>query len=340
MRSEFLASRRKTGLVATVAVSAALVSYGLLAPLHPVAAQQQAPVGAPKTQGGSARPTGGAAAGPGEGAQAVAADPTHGQQAPAPPVPRGGLVAYPDRPRAPQPVLDRGKGAFSVNCAFCHGSDAAGGSVGPNLLRSEVVLQDRNGELILPIVHGARAAQGMPKIEIPDTTVPDIAAWLHSLKTGGNMRSTEKINIVVGDAGTGKATFTRMCSSCHSTDADLKGFAAKFPDARAMQQAWILPGGGGGRGPAAATPQVQLHVPPVTATVTEANGSKVTGRLGTIDDFFVEVTTDDGVAHRFTRSNDVPKVEIHDPLAPHRALFRTYNDKDIHDITAYLESLK
>ena len=120
----------------------------------------------------------------------------------------------------------------------------------------------------------------------------------------------------------------------------MKTFAAKFTDARAMQQAWILPGGGGGRGPAAAGPPVQLHVPPVTATVTEANGSKVTGRLGTIDDFFVEVTTDDGVVHRYTRSNDVPKVDIHDPLAPHRAMFRTYNDKDIHDITAYLVSLK
>lgn len=342
MKIELPLSSRKALSLAAVLISTAMVGYGLYAPSLRVAAQQQAPVGAPKTQGGSSRPTGGEATGPGEGAQAVAADPAHGRQGPpAPAAPRGGFVAYPDRPKAPQAVLDRGKGAFSVNCAFCHGSDAGGGSVGPNLLRSEVVLQDRNGELILPIVHGARAAQGMPKIDIADTTVPDIAAWLHSLKTGGNMRSTEKINIVVGDAGAGKATFTRMCASCHSTDADLKGFAAKYTDARAMQQAWILPvTGGRAFGPAAATPPVQLHVPPVTATVTEANGSKVTGRLGTIDDFYVEVTTDDGAVHRFTRSNDVPKVDIHDPLAPHRTMLRTYNDKDIHDITAYLESLK
>jgi cytochrome c oxidase cbb3-type subunit 3 len=339
MKFELPTSRRKAVSAVAIALSAALVGYGLIAPLTHVAAQQQTPVGAPKTQGGSSRPTGGQASGPGEGAQAVAADPGHGQAAPTPPAPRGGFVAYPDRPKAPQAVLDRGKGAFSVNCAFCHGSDAGGGSVGPNLLRSEVVLQDKNGELILPIVHGARAAQGMPKIEIADSTVPDIAAWLHSLKTGGNMRSTEKINIVVGNADAGKATYTRMCASCHSTDADLKGFAAKFPDARAMQQAWILPGVVA-RGPAAAGAPVQLHVPPVTATVTEANGSKLTGRLGSIDDFYVEITTEDGVMHRYIRSNDVPKVDIHDPLAPHRAMLRTYNDKDIHDITAYLESLK
>jgi cytochrome c oxidase cbb3-type subunit 3 len=338
MKFEFNASRRKTGYVVAFALCTALGGYGLFAPVTHVAAQQQAPTGAPTGQGGSSRPTGGQASGPGEGAQAVAADPNHGRRAPAQAAPRGGFVAYPDRPKAPQAVLDRGKGAYSVNCAFCHGSDAGGGSVGPNLLRSEVVLQDKDGELILPIVHGARAAQGMPKIEIADSTVTDIAAWLHSLKTGGNMRSTEKINIVVGNASAGKATYARMCSSCHS-DADMRTFVDKFTDARAMQQAWILPGVVA-RGPAAATPPVQLHVPPVTATVTEANGTKVTGRLGAIDDFYVEVTTDDGVMHQFTRSNDVPKVDIHDPLAPHRAMFRTYNDKEIHDITAYLESLK
>lgn len=285
--------------------------------------------------GGSARPTGGAAVGPGQGGQAVAADPQHGTQAASPP--RPGLVAYPERPLAPKEVLDRGKAVYSVNCAFCHGSDAGGGSIGPNLLRSEVVLQDKGGEMILPIVHGARVAQGMPKIDIADSSVPDIAAWLHSLKTGGNMKSTEKINIVVGNAATGKQTYAQMCSSCHAA-ATMQGFAAKFPDARSMQQAWLLPGGAGGRPGTTAGPT--LKVSPVTATITPVSGPKVTGRLGVIDDFYIEVTTDDGSVHRYTRENDTPKVEINDPLQAHRALFRKYNDTEIHDITAYLETLK
>jgi mono/diheme cytochrome c family protein len=326
------------------AVSSAFVGVGILVwgyavrPSVAVHAQQQQPGGGGRS-GGSERPTGGAAAGPGQGAQAQSADQSHGaatqQAAPF------GIVAYPDRPTAPKEVLDRGKTAFSVNCAFCHGSDAGGGSVGPNLLRSEVVLQDAAGEKIMPIVHGARAEQGMPKIDIPDSSVVDIAAWLHSLKTGGNMRSTEKINIVVGKADEGKAAFGRLCASCHSVDGDLKGFAAKYEDPRSMQQAWMLPGvvafgrrGGGG------PPPPQLHVPPTTATVTLASGKKVTGRLGVMDDFYAEIITDDGVVHRFTLNNGVPKVEIHDPLQAHRAMFRTITDKDIHDITAYLESLK
>ncbi|WP_263409910.1 c-type cytochrome [Terriglobus tenax] len=274
-------------------------------------------------------------------AQQAAPSAEHGgQAAPAPgPGARGGLVAYPDRPKAPQEVLDRGKAAFGVNCAFCHGSDAGGGSVGPNLLRSEVVLQDKSGELIAPIVHGARADRGMPKIDLTDSQVADVAAWLHSLKVSSRAVITEKINIVVGDANTGKDTFTKLCGSCHSVTGDLAGFSAKFTDPRAMQQAWLMPGISAGRGPAAAS-AVKLNVPPVTATVTPSKGPAVTGKLDAIDDFYVQITTDDGLAHRFLRENDLPKVEIHDPLAAHRAMFRTIKDKEIHDITAYLVTLK
>ncbi len=330
MTMKRLPSSRNAVSVAAVACSLMCAGYAMRH-ATPVAAQQT-PKGSPQP-GGSAKPTGGAATGQTAGAQAAAADPAHGM----PPGQRPGLVAYPDRPKAPQEVIDRGKAVYSVNCAFCHGSDAGGGSIGPNLLRSEVVLQDKNGEMILPIVHGARAAQGMPRIEIADSSVPDIAAWLHSLKVGGNMRSTEKINIVVGNADAGKTAFARTCSSCH-TESSMQGFAAQFEDPRAMQQAWLLPVAMG-RGPAAANGP-KLNVPPVTATVSGPGMQPVTGRLGTLDDFYVEVTTPDGVLHRFSRSNDVPKVEIHDPLEAHRALFRKYDDKDIHDITAYLETLK
>lgn len=328
----------------TLAVAAAAVLLaGTAVGAHAFAQQQEsgqirgssAAKGSPQA-GGSAKPTGGTAAGPGEGGQAVAADPQHGGAA-APPA-RAGLVAYPDRPAAPPEVVARGKAVYSVNCAFCHGSDAGGGSIGPNLLRSEVVLQDKNGEMILPIVHGARVPQGMPKIDIADNSVPDVAAWLHSLKTGGNMRSTEKINILVGNADAGKQTYQQMCSSCHAAST-MQGFADKFPDARSMQQAWMLPGGGGGGRPGMnAGPAIK--VPPLTATVTPPSGPAITGKLGVLDDFYVEVTTDDGVLHRYTRANDVPRVVVHDPLEPHRALFRKYNDTQIHDITAYLATLK
>ena len=255
--------------------------------------------------------------------------------------PQQRLIAYPDRPKAPQDVLDRGKGIYGVSCAFCHGSDAAGGEVGPSLIRSSVVLEDQNGELIMPIVHGARIEKGMPRIDISDAQTQDIAAWLHSLKVASRTDPNENnINIVRGDAAAGKVYFQKTCASCHSVDGDLKSFATRFPQPKVLQQTWMLPGGGGGRGPGGANQMPGLHVPPTSVTVTMADGRKVDGKLTRIDDFYVGLTQPDGTVMGFDRMGDTPKVELHDALAPHRALLATYKDKDIHDLTAYLVTLK
>lgn len=251
------------------------------------------------------------------------------------------VQAYPDRPKAPQDVLDRGKATYGVSCAFCHGSDAGGGEVGPNLLRSEPVLEDQSGELIAPIIHGSRADKGMPRIDVTDAQISDIAAWLHSLKVASRTDPATDIDIVRGNAKAGEAYFQKTCASCHSVTGDLKGFASKMPNPKTLQQTWMLPGGGGGRGPAGPAAQLSgLHVPPITVTVTEPNGGKITGVMGRIDDFYVGLTQADGTVRGFARMGDMPKVEIHDPLAPHRELLRKYDDKDIHDLTAYLVTLK
>ncbi len=250
--------------------------------------------------------------------------------------------AYPDRPKAPQDILDRGKATYGVSCAFCHGSDAAGGEVGPNLLRSSVVLQDGSGELIAPIVHGSRIDKGMPRVELADAQISDVAAWLHSLKVASRTDPNENnIDIVRGDVRAGEAYFQKTCASCHSVTGDLKGFAAKMPNPKTLQQTWMLPGGGGGRGPGGlAAPLPGLHVPPVTVTVTLPTGEKAEGVMSRIDDFYVGLTQADGTIRGFSRVGDTPKVELHDPLAPHRKLLGKYQDKDIHDVTAYLVTLK
>src|SRR5205814_1159747 len=121
-------------------------------------------------------------------------------------------------------------------------------------------------------------------------------------------------SIVVGDAAAGEAYFKSTCGSCHSVSGDLKGFGAKFTDAKQLQQNWLMPGARGGFG-AAAGPRIT--VPPTTVTVTLASGQKVQGRLNRIDDFFVTLTDADGAQRTFTRDGDSPKVEVHDPLQPH-----------------------
>ena len=214
--------------------------------------------------------------------------------------------------------------------------------MGPNLLRSSVVLADQSGELIAPIVHGGRVDKGMPRIDISDSQIGDVVSWLHSLKVASRTDPNENnIDIVRGDAKAGEVYFQKTCASCHSVTGDLKGFASKMPTPKTLQQTWLLPGGGGGRGPAGSGAQIAgLHVPPTTVTVTTTNGEKVTGVMTRIDEFYVGLTEPDGKLRGFTRMGDLPKVEIHDPLAPHRELLRTYKDKDIHDLTAYLVTLK
>ena len=258
-------------------------------------------------------------------------------QAP-PAAPRVRPPAYPEHPPASPEVLERGKALYGVNCNFCHGSDARGGEGGPNLLRSEMVLNDRNGENITAIIHNGRPEQGMPKFPFNAQQIADVAAYLHSFKVGGyDISRMTPLTILVGDAKAGQQQFAAKCGSCHSATGDLKAIGARIPDAKSMQNTWLMPGGG--RGPRAGGASL-TNVPPVTITVTSANGEKVEGRLGRIDDFVVTVLQESGMQRTFRRDGETPKVEIHDPLQPHKELLPTYTDSEIHNLTAYLVTLK
>ena len=102
-----------------------------------------------------------------------------------------------------------------------------------------------------------------------------------------------------------------------------------------LQQTWLLPGSGGGRGGPA-----PVQVKPTTVTVTLPSGEKIDGKLDRIDDFVVSLTLADGTRRSFTTNGDTPKVEIHDPLQPHKDLLKVYSDTDIHNVTAFLVTLK
>jgi len=267
-----------------------------------------------------------------------------------------GQATFPAQQRtlADPAVIARGKTLFEINCRLCHGADLRGGDMGGvNLLRSNLVLTDQHGELILPVVHGGRQTPGMPPMppfpQIPDDDVKAIAEYIHSVAftmrgQGNPPPSSEAVvlNIVVGDPAAGKRYFAAKCASCHSETGDLQGVASRYAEPVQLQNAWVSGGGAGGRGGgrgrggAAAAPNRRQ----VTVTVTTASGQKVEGRLDRIDDFIVTLTPADGVPRSFTRNGDVPKVEIHDPLEAHRNLLPVYTDKDIHDVTAYLVTLK
>jgi cytochrome c oxidase cbb3-type subunit 3 len=231
--------------------------------------------------------------------------------APAPAKPVGRRPpAYPDRPPGDPAMIARGKSLFGLQCTFCHGADARGGSGGPNLLRAELVLNDKDGELIGPVIRNGR--EGMPKMDLSPSQIADVAAFIHSFKVGGyDISRMTPLTIVVGDAKAGEAYFGAKCGSCHSVSGDLKGIGARMPDPKTLQQSWLIPGAGRGEG--ASRPK------PVMVTVTQA-GKKTEGRLVRIDDFLVTLMDGDGVRRTFTRDGDLPKVELRDPLQPHKDL--------------------
>ena len=247
---------------------------------------------------------------------------------------RGGIPPeeYPLRPPVDAAIMARGKDLYGIHCAFCHGQDARG-DAGPNLLRSEIVLLDQSGEKIFNVVQNGRGA--MPKIDLPASQVSDIAAYVHSFRVWGRDASRDRpAGILVGDVKAGEKVFNSKCASCHSVTGDLKSFASRASDPIALQQAWLMPAGAR-RGSSGIT-----DVPLKTATVTLPTGQKFEGRLIRIDDFLVSLQFADESTRTFRRQGVTPRVEVHDPMAPHKALIRTYTDKEIHDLTAYLVTLR
>lgn len=243
---------------------------------------------------------------------------------------------YPVRPPGDPAAIERGKALYSVNCQFCHGADIRGGDGGPSLLRSSLLLEDQKGELIAPVVQQGRTDRGMPKFSFSNAQIADIAEFLHTFRAAGYDESRNRPeSIIVGDVKAGESYFKATCASCHSVTGDLRGIASRISDPRMLQQTWLLPGSGGGRGA-----QAPVRVPPTRAVVTLASGEKVEGVVDRVDDFVVSLTADDGTHRSFRTTGESPKVEIKDPLQPHKELLRTYKDSDIHNLTAYLVTLQ
>jgi cytochrome c oxidase cbb3-type subunit 3 len=257
----------------------------------------------------------------------------------APPGPR-----FPAQLRPPDDpaVVERGKQVYSVACRSCHGPDLRGGDMGgPNLLRSAVMLNDVNGELLLPIVKGSRANAGMPAIALSEADATAVAIYVHSVLATARAQGAPPagdvpaLNVLVGDAAAGRTYFEAKCGSCHSTTGDLQGVGARVPDAVQLQNLWVA--GGRDRG---SESDESVGRRQVTATITSATGGRVEGRLERIDDFTISVILPDGTRRTFRRADDSPKIEINDPLAAHRKLLQTYTDRDMHDVTAFLVTLK
>jgi mono/diheme cytochrome c family protein len=245
-------------------------------------------------------------------------------------------------------AFERGAALYAANCAGCHGASARGGPGAPDLVRSLVVLDDEKGLLIAPVLRNGRPDAGMPKMNLTEPQIADVVAWLHVQTYAADHRNTYAFqDVLTGDAKKGEAYFKTTCAGCHSATGDLQGIGARY-DGFTLQARWLQPrggrgagaGAGGGRGGRGGAAQPAWNRGVITATVTLPSGQRVSGALDRVDDFSVSLRDSAGEYHSFTREGNVPKVEIHDPLKPHTDLLSKYTDADIHNVTAYLVTLK
>ncbi|HYU77464.1 MAG TPA: cytochrome c [Vicinamibacterales bacterium] len=240
-----------------------------------------------------------------------------------------------------QAAIERGQQLLIAQCGFCHGSNARGGASGPDLTRSVLVQTDENGKQLGEFLRVGRPDKGMPKFDLSDAQVSDLAAFLHAtIYLASNRRLYKILDILTGDAKAGEAFFNGAgrCRTCHSPAGDLKGVGVRYSDPAVLQGRMILP-----RGLPPDQPPVPSHRLPnaLRVTVTSPGGESVSGTLVRLTDF--EVTLFDaksGSMRSWLRSDDGPKVVVSDPLQAHVDMLTKWTDADMHNVTAYLATLK
>lgn len=234
-------------------------------------------------------------------------------------------------------AAERGRKIFVPTCGFCHGNDAHGKS-GPDLVRSTLVLHDNKGDVIGPVIRNGRMERGMPAFaQLTPEQIADISTFLHSRAADVSNRFSYKIgDVITGDAQRGAAFFNGpgTCTSCHSATSDLAHVAGKY-DPVELQRRMLYPAPnlidvflGKATGPTV----------PARVTVHLANGETVSGTLDHVDEFTVTMHDAAGWYHSYSR--DTAKIDVQDPRAAHESLLPKYSDETMHDVLAYLETLK
>ena len=256
----------------------------------------------------------------------------------APAAPQGRGQGSPASQRPPQTAtpqqyppeqVEAGRTRFGAQCGFCHGRDAGGGEGGPDLTRSALVAADVRGDRINPVVRSGRNA--MPPFNLSDSDLTAIVAYIHDQKTQadsavGGRRSVDVADLQTGNATSGKRYFDTACTKCHSATGDLSGLAARLQGLQLLQR-MLYPNG---------PPRDPNRAPRVTVTL--ASGQVVTGRLAYRDEFTIALTDASG----WYRSWPTKQVRftVDDPLQAHVEQLGKYTDADMHDVLAYLQSLR
>ncbi len=259
-------------------------------------------------------------------------------------------------PRSPvvdQAAHDRGRALWASDCIDCHGSQARGSDTGPNIIRTKTVNFDRTaeqaGSVLGPFLKAGHPTQSKkPSASFSDEEVVALANFLRQ-RVNDTMRGSPVFtvgDIVIGDSKGGEEYFNKEggCAACHNaTERNLAGIATRIPEPVDLQQRMLFPGGGGrgrgrgGPGPVGAAAPVDRNA--ITVTIAPPSGPPLSGVLVEESDFYVTLRDADGTIRTVRRAPGL-KVTKNNPLQAHIDLLDRISDKQIHDLVAYLETLK
>lgn len=231
-------------------------------------------------------------------------------------------------PPPPSADAERGKTLFGRDCAFCHGRDAGGGETGPDLTRSRLVRRDGTGERVRAVVQGGRPDKGMPPFpQLTPANIADLVAFIRYQitvldATPGQRRGVEASDLQTGDAEAGKAYFNGpgRCATCHSATGDLAGIANRYVGLE-LEKKMLYPESAKSK-----------------IAVTTSSGQVYTGTLAYQDEFTIGMI-DAGGWYKSWPAKDV-KYKIDSPADAHAEQLEKYSDADIHNLMAYLQTLR
>jgi cytochrome c oxidase cbb3-type subunit 3 len=236
-----------------------------------------------------------------------------------------GLGPEPDREAAA-----RGAPLFDQACAFCHGPQARG-ATGSSLITSDVVLGDDHGEHLVPFLKMGLPDKGMPAFStMSDDELKDIAEFVHlKIEEVANRGTYHVLNILVGNAGKGKTYVADHCMSCHTAET-FAHISSKFRSPDQLQRGWIWPTRPASSGD---------HSLAITASVKTPIRGTIAGRVTQLSDFRITLVDSAGQMQVIERMPGV-EVQLKNPLAMHQEMIMTLTNDDMHNVTAYLESMK
>jgi cytochrome c oxidase cbb3-type subunit III len=232
----------------------------------------------------------------------------------------------------PSDLVQNGRSVFRQDCSFCHGRDAGGGESGPDLTRSKLVAADVDGDKIGPVIRNGRPDKGMPRFDRSDAQIASLVAFIHTQRNNvmtagsrnrsGGRKGVDASDLQTGNAAAGKHYFEGAggCATCHSPTGDLAGIASRYQGLE-LEEQMLYPR------------QAKSKV-----TVTLPSGQVIDGTLAYLDEFTVGLTDASGV-YRSWRTRDV-RYKVDSPADAHVDLFIRYTDADIHNLMAYLQTLR